>query len=607
MPPLLRDPWALAALLSVVPLVLHSLGAPLGEPFADDFDYLHRVLLGGPLSFLDGGGSVLYWRPIGRQVYYSLLTPLILGSPGVVAALHVVALALIALLVYRTLRPHWSGPAAAAAAAFVPLSESTRMLAAWPSHFMDLGAMLFAALALHEASRRRWITALASVLASLLCKEVGALAFLLLPWMPSALPARARVRSALAVLGVLLVWGLAYRAVISHAHLLLAPAAVQGSREVSAAAKFVWAAWNSVRASFSLPVAGLGNPPAWNLPVLLAAIVLIIGAAVAALIDRGVRERVKNGGGWIAWGGAWFLAASVALTQVHPAWAPYRSAFGGIGLGIALVALVAAVSPWLIAALVALRLVAFALSPGPPATITEMPAAQGADFDFERLVRLGRIAAETRDALQKGGVRPAPGSDILMHNPPYLTGYAFAGDKAVQVWYRDSTLHWPAIDRYVARPGAPLAAVVEYEPRSTPQMVVVEPAAMLALLRATRLMSTGAWDSVLVELDLADSLERDPAARVFHGFVAGKRSAALARFGRYDLAEREGLRSLALWRNAPDARLTLAGVWALQGRLAEAEAELDTLLLHYPANAMSAAIRDSIRAQRGLPPRGGAR
>ena len=80
-PALARDPWALVAVLSVLPLILHSLGAPLGEPFADDFDYLHRVLLGGPLTFFDGCGSALYWRPLGRQVYYSLLAPAILGAP----------------------------------------------------------------------------------------------------------------------------------------------------------------------------------------------------------------------------------------------------------------------------------------------------------------------------------------------------------------------------------------------------------------------------------------------------------------------------------------------------------------------------------------------
>ena len=50
-----RDPWVLAILLAAAPLVLHSLGTPLGEPFADDFYFLHRELLGGPRTIWDGG------------------------------------------------------------------------------------------------------------------------------------------------------------------------------------------------------------------------------------------------------------------------------------------------------------------------------------------------------------------------------------------------------------------------------------------------------------------------------------------------------------------------------------------------------------------------
>ena len=63
-PALLRDPWALATLLAIVPLALRMLGAPLAEPVAEDFDFLHRALLQGFGSVLDGGGSLAFWRPI---------------------------------------------------------------------------------------------------------------------------------------------------------------------------------------------------------------------------------------------------------------------------------------------------------------------------------------------------------------------------------------------------------------------------------------------------------------------------------------------------------------------------------------------------------------
>ena len=40
-------------------LLWHARGTPLGEPFADDFLFLERVRLGGPHTWLDGGGSPL--------------------------------------------------------------------------------------------------------------------------------------------------------------------------------------------------------------------------------------------------------------------------------------------------------------------------------------------------------------------------------------------------------------------------------------------------------------------------------------------------------------------------------------------------------------------
>src|SRR5205809_1077601 len=97
-PPLARDPWAWAALLGVAPLVLHSLGAPLGEPFADDFDYLRHELLEGGGSFFDGGGSTLWLRALARQVYCRPPSSLILARPGLVYAFRLLLLCIASVL-----------------------------------------------------------------------------------------------------------------------------------------------------------------------------------------------------------------------------------------------------------------------------------------------------------------------------------------------------------------------------------------------------------------------------------------------------------------------------------------------------------------------------
>src|SRR5437016_4184979 len=134
--------------------------------------------------------------------------------------------------------PTWRDPWAwlAALAGFPLLVESTRQLVAWPDHSSDLGVFLFSALALHQASRRRLPGALAALLAALLCKELAIVTALLLPFFPPAgVPRRQRVRWAIAIAALLVVWGAAALGVRAHAH-LVTPQALVGSaasREVS--------------------------------------------------------------------------------------------------------------------------------------------------------------------------------------------------------------------------------------------------------------------------------------------------------------------------------------------------------------------------------------
>ena len=117
--PAWRDPWAWASLLAVAPLAIHSLGAPLGEPVAEDFDFLHRALF-SRFTLLDGGGSEAFWRPLPHQIYYRALAWLILDHPGLIAALHATLLAVATVLIYGAFRRGWP-PAWAAVIATFPL------------------------------------------------------------------------------------------------------------------------------------------------------------------------------------------------------------------------------------------------------------------------------------------------------------------------------------------------------------------------------------------------------------------------------------------------------------------------------------------------------
>ena len=128
---------------------------------------------------------------------------------------------------------------------------------------------------------------------------------------------------------------------------------------------------------------------------------------------------------------------------------------------------------------------------------------------------------------------------------------------------------------------------------------MVDPAAMSSLLRALRLMASGDPRGALVALDAAEAAQRDPAARVFLGTVGSKR--AVCRMG---LGDREGALdaargALAVWRENPDSRYVMAAIGTAHGDLAEAEAQLDTLLVIQPDDADARTLRERIRKQRG--------
>src|SRR5258706_1366055 len=270
-PPLHRDRWAWLAALAVLPVVIHAWGAPLGEAVAEDFDFLQRVLFSKTHTLLDGGGSTAFWRPVAHQLYYETFGGLILNHPGMLATLHVLMLALSSLLLYRSFRQAWPGPAAMVVASFPLLSESTRTVISWPSHFVELGVWMFTAIALHQTVARRLWSTMIALLAALLCKEVAVVAAVMLPWMPGLRPRgmQRRLRWQAALGGLTGAWALAYVTIRQRAHLVL-PHQLETRADVVATpllARLWWAVDNSVRALFSLPA--VETP--WVGPVLGAA------------------------------------------------------------------------------------------------------------------------------------------------------------------------------------------------------------------------------------------------------------------------------------------------------------------------------------------------
>jgi hypothetical protein len=579
--------------LAVVPLLALSWKGPLGEPVADDYHFLHRALLERNTPW-DGGGAIVYWRPLARQAYYELLGPLMLDSPRSVALLHAALLALAALLLYRVLRRSWSGPWAAAAATFPVLAESSRALLLWPSTFQDLGALLFSALALHEAAHgRRW-TALPSLLAALLCKEIAIVTALLLPWMP-VISRHERRRWLLTVAAVLVLWGLAYLLVIQQADIVFQRHLESGAP--SWPSRLAWALVHGLDDAFNLRAL----PARLAVPIGAASAILVASAMVLALQRR---RRDVDTGSWIAWGAAWFAACIATLSEVWPVWGAFRSVTPMVGLGIACVGLLrAAGTPGLTAFLV-VRLMGLALSPALAERIEHVPPGPQAGLELPSLVRLQRLAGESRRVLLAAHPSLPRGARVAELHRPLMSEHAFADGKALQVWYRDSTLRWMTWSQVLATPDAPLAAAIEYEPHGPWPVVAVSPAAVQEYLRAREWMAAENYDSAFVALERANALQENRGAAVFLGRLGGRLAICYLGMGNTIHARRAAEQSISLWPEGNDSRYALAVLFAMEGAMDKALAQLYTLLAHHPHDTSARQLLDSLRAGwgQGSPP-----
>jgi len=601
LPPALRDPWLLVSALAVLPIVLHGLGAPLGEPVAEDFDFLRHNVLLGRHGLFDGGGSQAFWRPVSHQLYYALLGPLILAHPRIVATLHALLLAVAAALLYRALRRWWSGPQAAVAAAFPFLMESVRTVFAWPSHGVELTSLLFTVLAFHAASRRRLATCLVALALALLSKEVAVVAALLLPFLPSrpgeVVTSRERARWAIAIGATTAAWAIVYLWVRQRAGLVL-PHQLESNPATLAVplgSRLVWATWNSLRAVISLPAASAPSRLA-RAGALATVVVFAIGLGAISL-GAGARARARAAWPWIAWGTLWFLLSTATLTTIFPFWMPNRALFGSVGLGIAVAALLGAAWPALPWVLAVVRLVTFAASPGPSATIAIDASETGAFMDFQQLTRLQRLMTDTRAALAARFPTLPHGALVGQHSMPRRADYAFGGDHALQCWYRDTTVRWVRFEDYARDSTIPLTTIIEYQLGSLPSVALVAPGAMRDLLAGAARLHAGDLAGAESRLRAALAEQRDPAARVFLGTALGMAAGCRMGVGDSVRAIAESRQALAIYRENGDARFALASMLERRGAHAEAAAELDTLLAISPGDADARALRERIAAE----------
>ena len=564
-----RIPEAAWRLLALAPLALLpwvTRRAPAGTPVADDYDFLFWLRFHRPVGLFDAMGGGPYWRPLSRQLYYAVLAPVMFRAPWVVAGAHLVLLALLANALWRIARRAMSAPLAAAVASFPLLSRPVRTLYVWPSGGEPLLALVGVALALDAALSRRRGLACVAVLATALSYEQGLLVVPLLgivllvrreplrPWLAPMLAC-----SAAWAVGTLLA---------ARAHAGVLGGAWFAAGAASRSATILPDAWAQVRDGFASQL-GLGDVRDATFVPLAFAYAAAGAVTLALFARRPARGRVSRELPLVAGGAAWFVVSMAVAALGSPGWYPWRTMLPGLGLGVAVVALLAAADPGLVAAVVAVRLVALlAARPVPPGVEGPLPRANSRHA-FVRVARLQRVVDSARRTLLARHPSLPRGAAVRYWALPEMTAWGFDGAKAVRVWYGDSTLTWD----WLAYPAAPHDVVLAFDPDSANPAVEIAPASLAAFAAARAEMAAGAprpADSLYAEAAAAQPAGADAyrcalateAARAAHALGDDERAQSLNdvawRLGGETPAFLDMAATLALAHGRPDVAAAAA-------------------------------------------------
>ena len=596
-PPLARA-WPLLPLAALLAMLWACSGGLPGVPVADDFAFLARVLFQRPLDPFDSMGASYYWRPLSRQLYFSLVVSPWPGPPWLLGALHVALLLLTAGLARAVARSLAGSRAGWIAFAAVLASEPARVLIAWPSGSQHLLGAVGALLALREALARRPATAALAALLGVLSHESAAIVIPLLPlaswWAarvgdPHASTAKSDSQRAvliawLAAAALATVWLSAYAVSLRHG-VRLPPG--PGMLELLER----WPRLAALALSAALNVEDLRSGV--RLVLLVPQIVLVLlaigwawrrpearGAALAAILV----------------GIACWAIGLLPLGALLPDWNAWRAWVPTIGLILGLAIAFGPVPAPLGLTWVALRLAGLLLAPQPEALVSAEPPESVSDVSFVRLTRLQRLVSATRREVLALPPSDAGTGVVRYWNIPRVYEIGFQESVALRVWLRDPTARWEGFGGrfHFDRPHEPVLEYLQHDPaiaRRVPIGALRQlTLATLAIDRADTAEAISHWSAMI------DSL----------GYRTGKmyglvlHNLALIANARFDWVRADSLHRLALKAGYDEpSSWTLGALLALErGDRATARADIERALALDPDDEVAARVARMIGIDR---------
>ena len=507
--------WLAIGALSLLVLAWSCRGALFGVPVADDYDFLYWLRF-RPFALFDSMGAPYYWRPVSRQLYFALVAPILYSAPWLVSVLHGALLAATSFLLYRIARRAWSPGVSVAIAVFPLISEPARALLVWPTGAQYVLAMLGAAAAIHEAlAHRPWTAALAALFAIL---SHGASAPVL-----AALPTIAWVRTRQP--RTMLLWlGLsaAVAAVWAGGHWLGRDHGTQffagGTLDATFPSRMLRAAAIVTTALFNLEDARpVMATIAWAVYAILFAIALILFAA-----DRGARARLRLRAPALLGAAAWFVLAIAPLALLFPDWSSWRTGLAALGLGVFIVGLLGTARPWLAAAFAVILTASLIAAPPARTEISKHQPATTSRMGFIQLVRLEHTVDGARRLLQKNYPELRQGADVGYWSRIGMTEVGFEREKAIRVWYGDSTITWGWLWSGGLKEPRQDAAIT-FEVVGDSSSILIRPETMQMIWRSVKAFEAN-------QMPLADSLlaeiyrKQDPFSSEIGAWVTLRRS-----------------------------------------------------------------------------------